>query len=171
MADGAPRVSTQLALPVVGDYAYVAAHLRADDQSEWVSLTGAAFDADGFARAMLSIQGTAYVLLDSQGLPILLGGHEPIKPGVFQGWLAGTDAGWEQHGRSISRWCRKLQDAQLAQCRRVQIIARADRTHAHVWYQKALGMTPEGIHRAWFADGSDAAVFSRTQGDARGLDQ
>lgn len=156
----------RLAAPLLQDYVYIANRMRPDEIAQFLSVAGLSeYEPDIAARSFAAIPGVAHALIDDAGYPVLLGGHEEVRPGVWQGWLMGTMEGWERHGFAISRVCRRLQDRLMESehCHRVQLYATADRKPAHVWYERALGMTYEGTHRAYFADGSDALCFARVK--------
>jgi hypothetical protein len=164
-ADGAPaNVTTglRLAAPLLEDFVHLARRMRADEIAQFIAIAGLTeYHADTAARAFANIRGPAYVLVDAAGYPVLAGGFEPLRPGVFEGWHVGTDAGWAEHGRSFVRVCRRLLTQILAgDAHRVQTVALASRTHAHRYYA-ALGMRCEGVLAKHFTDGQDGHLFAR----------
>ena len=150
--------------PQVADYVYVTRHMRPDEVDQFEALTAQAYNAEIAARVFLGLTGPAYALVDEAGIPQILGGFEPSSPGVFRPWLAGTMAGWHAHWAMLTRFCRRRVDALLAaQARRIEVFALADRTQAHEWYRRGLGMTYEGTHKAWFTDGRDAVCYAKVR--------
>lgn len=167
MADGAHMApAVRLGNPILQDYAYIAARMRPDEIEQLLSFSGLpAYDAEVAARSFMNTDGPAYVMVGRDGLPFLIGGFQPVRAGVFDGWLAGTLDGWETHGLTITRICRRLLDQVLSNgAHRVQIAALASRTAAHDWYERGLGMQREGVLRGYSADGSDAVMFSKVRG-------
>lgn len=164
MADGCAIAGVRLATPIVGDFVYLAQNMRDDEIAQWLALTGAAdYNPDLCARGFLALTGPAFVLVGPDNLPVVAGGFEPIRPGVYQTWMAGTTAGWAKHWKAITRHSRRLVDGMLRDgvAQRVQTYALASRTAAHTWYERGLGQTFEGVHRSFFADGQDAVCYAR----------
>jgi hypothetical protein len=85
-----------------------------------------------------------------------------VFPGVWQSWMVGTQAGWDNHWRSITKGCRWLADQLFDQgARRLQTSALASRTWAIDWYVKSLKMTPCGVWKRYGIHGEDVAMFER----------
>lgn len=158
----AMAAALQLLVPRVSDLVEIAHAMRADERAQFVALSGApAYDPDAAVRAFLGYAGAVFMLADAQRRPVVVGGFEPARPGVFDVWQAGTDAGWAQHGRSITRWSgRLIRDVLKGGAHRLQVTALASRTQAHAWYE-ALGFECEGVRRGYCADGQDAITFVR----------
>lgn len=150
-------------------FQYLADHLRADEVQHWLAISGAErFDPDVAARAYMNTPGLAFVLLGSDGMPAVAGGFRELRPGCWDGWMAGSHAGWERHWRDITRATRWLM-GQLFQmgARRLAIETIAERTAATDWYARALGMRHEGTQRRAGAHGEDIVTYSRIAEDNR----
>ncbi|MEN5115844.1 hypothetical protein ABE488_00705 [Luteimonas sp. TWI662] len=160
-----PPPAIRLGHPIVEDFAYLARRMRPDEIEQFLAFGGLhEYDADIAARAFAATPGPSYVFVGADGLPFLAGGFQPLRPGVFDGWLVGTLAGWEAHGFAITRICRRVIDQMLVDgAHRVQIAALASRTAAHDWYERGLGLQREGVLRAYCADGSDAVMFAKVR--------
>ncbi len=89
------------------------------------------------------------------------------------GWIrGGNSSGYVQvmhlrgrYWREITKSCRRMM-AQLfasGECHRIETVALASRTKAGRWYMKALGERFEGVARAWFPDGRDAAIYAKVK--------
>lgn len=157
----------RLAQPLLRDYDRIARDMRPDEIAQWLAWTGLSeYDPEVCARAFLNIRGIAHALLDPNGHAILVGGHEQVRKGVWRGWLMGTMTGWASYGFAISRVVRRCQDNLLRSehCHRVEVLALASRKAAHVWYERALGLTFEGVRPMYCADGSDAVCYAKTKG-------
>lgn len=153
----------RLATPLLQDYAWIAARMRSDERAQFAALSGMPYTPDVCARALANTAGPHFALVDAAGYPVLLGGFEPQRPGVYEGWLAGTDEGWAQHWRAITLHCnRRLRALFLGGAHRVQLTALATRTGAIEWYERGLKMTCEGTRPGYCADGSDAVMYGRT---------
>jgi hypothetical protein len=166
MADGStPTETLRLAAPLVEDYGHVCRNLRTDERVQFLAMSGLAeYHADVAARAMLAVPGPAFALVGAGNLPVVIGGFEPVRPGVYQTWMAGTDEGWTRYWRGITKMARQLVTHMLeTDAQRVQDVALASRRRAHEWYRRALGMHYEGTHAAFYADGSDAVCYARVR--------
>ena len=157
--------AVRMGYPILEDFAYLARHMRPDEIDQFCAMTGVGeYNADIAARSLAAIPGYAWVLVGADGLPFLVGGFQPIRPGVYEGWLAGTMEGWQRHGFAITRICRRQMDALLREgAHRVQIPALASRVAAHAWYERGLGMTREGRMPGYCADGRDAEMFGKVR--------
>lgn len=156
-------MSLTLTSPVLDDYAYIARRMRADEVAQYEAFTGRPYLADACALAAANTYGPAYLYLDEDGRPALIGGFDPIRPGVYEGWHMATADSWAKHWFAFTRRSRRLMaDLFAAGAHRIQTCALASRTQAHYWYVDALGMKCEGVLSRYCADGSDAVMFSRT---------
>ncbi len=152
-------------VPILEDFAWLARNMRPDEIEQFKAFSGQPeYHPDVAARAFAMLRGPAYVLVGRDNLPVLVGGFDPVRPGVYDGWMAGTMVGWQQHGFAITRIARRHIDGMLeSEAHRVQITALASRTAAHDWYERGLGMTREATLRGWAANGEDAVVFSKVR--------
>lgn len=171
MADGTapaiPATGLRLVEPTVFDVGWLCDRMREDEIAQWCALTGhATYDANLAARSVVATMGSlAFAIVGPDNLPVVVGGFTEDRPGVFQTWMVGTAAGWAQHWRGITKHSRRVMDGLLASGRahRIQTHALASRRAAHVWYERGLGMTREGVLRSYFADQQDAVVFSKVR--------
>lgn len=156
-------MTLRLARPLLEDFAYVAKRMRADEREQFVALSGLAeYDPDVCARVCAAIPGPAWAYVDGDGYPVLLGGFEPIRPGVYEGWHMATEDGWQRYGRQFHRLCiRLMRDLFASGAHRIQTCALVSRTAAHTWYER-IGMAREGVLNGYCADGQAAIMFART---------
>lgn len=159
----------RLAVPIVEDFAYLARRMRDDERAQFQALTGARqYEADVAARAMACVAGPVFGLVDQRGIPVMVGGFEPVRPGVFNLWAVGTMQGWADHWRKITRTCNRLLEEMLAgDAHRVQTVCLASRTRTHEWYERGVKLRSEGTRRGYFADGQDGIEFARVKGGNR----
>lgn len=155
----------RLALPLVDDFGYLARRMRPDEIEQFLAVTGATdYHSDTAARVFAAIPGHAYAIVGADNRPVMAGGFEPIRPGVYEVWGAGTIEGWEKHWRAITLICNRLiRDLLAGPAHRVQTCALASRTQAHEWYERGLRMKPEGRHPGFFADGQAGISYARTR--------
>ncbi len=165
MADGSLPVVPllRLARPLLEDFVYVAKRMRADERDQFIAMSGLPrYDADVCARAGANTPGASYAYVDRTGHPVLLGGFEPIRPGVFEGWHMATDDGWQKYGPLFHRLCIRLMNNLFANgAHRIQTCALTSRIQAHAWYER-IGMMNEGVLSGYCTDGQDGVMFART---------
>lgn len=156
-----------MAAPLAQDYVYLAQHMRPDEIAQHCALRGipvTEFDVDAAARSLANQGAPEFVLVDARGYPIVAGGFDYLRPGVFECWAVGTLEGWRDHWRPITTHCRRLIDGLLREsAHRVQTVALASRTGAHEWYERGLRMRREGVLAGFFSDGQDGVMFAKTR--------
>lgn len=151
--------------PILEDFAYLARQMRPDEIEQHLAFTGDdEYDANEAALRFATLPGPKFVIT-ADGLPVVAGGFWPVRPGVYEGWQAGTTAGWEQHWRTITKHTRRLNDALLAagHCHRLQLCALAGRDKTFEWYERSLGYAREAVLTGYCANGRDAVMFVRTK--------
>lgn len=149
-------------------FQHLAENIRPDEIDQWKATTGANdYNPDVAAGAFIAAPGVKFTLLDDLGMPACAGSFQGMGFGVWEGWMAGTTAGWETHWRSMTKAARWYmgQLFKFQAARRIYITTVATRTGATDWYQRALGMRLDGTLRAAGAHGEDMVVYSRLAGD------
>lgn len=156
----------RVAHPLAEDVAYIARQMRPDEVDQYCAFTGGEYDADEAIRRFLTIDGPKFVIT-ADHMPVVIGGFYRVRPGVWEGWQAGTMAGWGAHWRAITKHTRRLNDALLQDpsCHRLQLCAVAGRDKTFEWYERSLGYTREAVLKGYCADGRDAVMFARVKGD------
>lgn len=155
-----------IANPTVFDLGYLCERMREDERDQFCALNGhATFEPDVAARQLAALPGISFALLDEGSLPIAAGGFVQVRPMVWQSWMVGTDAGWEAHWRDLTKACKRVMRHLFegGNCHRIETVCLASRTKAGRWYMKSLGETFEGVQRAWFPDGRDAAWYAKVK--------
>lgn len=153
---------------LIEELAYLARRMRPDEIEQDLAFSGeAAFDPESAARRMINADGPKYVIV-SGGLPVVAGGFVLVRPGVWQGWQAGTMEGWGAHWRAITKATRRLNDRMLADpaVHRLQLCALAGREKAFEWYERSLRYRREATLSRYCANGADAVMFSRVKEQA-----
>ena len=147
--------------PGLGDFLAVCLRLPEDERDQIQAFTGDEYDAARTAAAYSLRSGPSWVI-SSDSTPIVVGGFDMIRSGVWQDWLFSTPEAWdERHWRSVTKICRRAMDALLqSEAHRLQCVSLASRIHAHRWY-RPLGLQLEGTLRGYGANGEDALMFSR----------
>ncbi|HDX0958566.1 TPA: hypothetical protein RNT23_002107 [Stenotrophomonas maltophilia] len=144
---------------------YLARHMRPDERAQDCAFTGEAeYCAEAAAKRMICAEGPKYVIVDD-GLPVVAGGFVFVRPGVWQGWQAGTVDGWEKNWRLITKVTRKLNDRMIADpaVHRLQLCAMAGREKTFEWYERSLRYQREATLHRYCATGIDAVMFSRVK--------
>lgn len=145
-------------------FQYLADHLRPDEIEHWLAISGAAsFDPDVAALAYMNTPGLKFTLLGRDGMPVVAGGFHEVEPGVWQGWMVGTLAGWHSHWRMITKASRWLMGQLFALgAQRLCVNTIASRTAATCWYARALGLRLEGTLAGAGHRGEDFVYYART---------
>lgn len=144
--------------------------LRHEEQRQFRAvLGGTAYSPDTAAHALVNAWATsspyALTVLRADGTPAAAGGFEPVGPGIWQSWMVGTEQGWAEQWRAMTKASRWLIDQLFeAGARRLQVNALADRLAAIEWFERSLGMQDEGVWSGQGANGEDIAHFSRMRG-------
>lgn len=147
------------------DLAYLARNMRPDEVEQDMAFSGTGVhDVDSAILRMVNVDGPKFVML-ADGLPILGGGFYCIRPGVWEGWQAGTVPGWDRYWRSITKITRRINDKMLADpsVHRLQLCAMAGRDKTFEWYERSLGYRREATLRRYCASGVDAVMFARVK--------
>jgi hypothetical protein len=151
----------------------VCSDMREDEIRQLLAFTGAEeYDHEEAARVFINRSGVKFTLVDKQGAPIIIGGYNPVAPGVWQSWMAGTKDGWTLHWREITKASRWLMDELFkAGARRLQTNGLADRVEAREWYKRSLRMNFEGTWKEFGCGGEDVASYGLTRSQYYGQQQ
>jgi hypothetical protein len=149
--------------PTIADFLVVCHNLCPDEIEQYEAFAGAPYDAGRVAALFSLHEGPRWVLV-ADGQPIVIGGFDEIRPGVWQDWLFSTPDAWsEAHWRKTTRGCKRMMDVMLRTvAHRLQCVSLASRTRAHEWYG-VLGLELEGPRRQYGAGRQDALEFSRVR--------
>ena len=147
--------------PRLADFYLVCHSLCEDEREQYRAFAGEDFDPEVVAAAYHLRECPKWVLSTDAG-PVVVGGFDMIRPGVWQDWLFSTPAAWSpENWRGVTRACRRVMDAMLnSQGHRLQCLSLASRTRAHRWY-RPLGLQLEGTLRGYGVNGEDALMFAR----------
>lgn len=150
---------------------FLSERMRADEQAQFLAVTGLAeFSPDVAAAFFIDTaqksQGFAFTVLQSDNLPAAAGGFQPAGAGVWQAWMVGTEDGWAQQWRAMTKATRWLMDRLYeAGAHRLQTSALTTREKAVEWFERSLGFRPEGVWRHFGVRGEDIAHFSKLRGE------
>lgn len=148
-------------------------NMRPDEIEQHMAIAGADKSVEDYnprvaALGFVNIDGVGFFLLDRHDMPCAAGGYgiDQYMPGVWQSWMVGTEQGWKDNWRDITkatRWI--MSELMTGGARRLETSVTASRTHAQDWYTKFLGMTFEGVRRSYCASGEDVLLYSMTKED------
>jgi RimJ/RimL family protein N-acetyltransferase len=158
-----PPQYTTLTKPLLTDILIVCYRLPALERKQWEALTdGLAYDAERTALTLANIEGPKWALVTLAGEPLAVAGLSYVRPEVWQEWLIATELAWAQHGRTITRHCKRMMDRLLeTEARRIQCVCLSEKTQAQAWY-RVLGFHHEGTLKAYGANGEDCEMYART---------
>lgn len=143
---------------------YLCERMREDERAQYMALSGASeFSPETVAVGFFNTPGLKFTVLGPDHYPAAAGGAEQIGPGVWQTWMVGSPDGWTKTWRSLTKAASWLVNGLLEQdgVRRVQATCLCARSSAAKWFERSLGMQPEGIWRKYGRNGEDIAMFAR----------
>lgn len=163
--------------PWLTDFIQVCAQMPQDEREQIEALTGEKYGVDAAAVGNFTVPGPKWVIkvgsterqmAAGEGMPIIVGGFVPQRPGVYRDFLLTTPLAWESYGYQVTRICRRLMDDVLRSphVHRLECIVPAARVESRPelakWY-KVLGYNKEGRHFGYCANGADAISYSRVR--------
>lgn len=145
--------------------------MRENEQAQFLAVLGTEkYDPDTAAQWLVNTwaQSAPYALtvLGKDSMPAAAGGFHPVAPGVWQSWMVGSEAGWAEQWRAMTKATRWLMERLLSErAHRLQTSAITTRVKAIEWFERSLGMRSEGVWRGFGIRGEDIAHFSRLRGE------
>lgn len=150
----------------------LAEDMRQDERAQFLAVTGLqAYSPETAAHWLVDTaaksQGFAFTVLLDDHMPAAAGGFQPVAPGVWQAWMVGTEQGWAQQWRALTKTTRWLMDRifEATDAHRLQTSAITSRGKAIEWFERSLGFRQEGLQRHFGIRGEDIAHFSRLRGE------
>lgn len=150
---------------------YLAGEMREDERAQFLAVTGLdSYNEDVAATYLIETaqasQGYAFTALCADNTPAAAGGFQPAGKGVWQAWMVGSEKGWAQQWRSLTKGTLWTMDRLFeGGAHRLQSSALASRERAIEWFERSLGYKAEGVWRSYGARGEDIAHFSRLRGE------
>lgn len=102
-------------------------------------------------------------MVDEHDWPLAIGGLFPLWAGRAEAWLLFHPLAQPRDVvRAVNACARHMDAVQAydAACRRIEMYVDAA-THRHDRFAARMGMTMEGVARAWGTDGADHVVYAR----------
>lgn len=168
MADGDTKVPAGIRKCTLADLWLVCSNMRPDEIEQTLALNFMdEYDHEAVALSIANQPGPKIAIADEDGRAYLCGGADEVSPGVFEGWMVGTMAGWEQHGRhitTVSLWFMERLFRDYG-AHRLQVTALVNREQACRWYEHGLRMQADGVRRGFGKNGEDCIEFSRLRAD------
>jgi hypothetical protein len=151
--------------PSVEDLCQVAENMREDEIEQFLSVTGLKeYDPNEFVRVMLDCMGEIrFALYDDNDMAYCIGGLVEVRHKVWQTWMMGTEEGWRDHWKSITKLSKRVINDLINSdlCHRVQCYSLHNRHKTHEWYRRGLGLEFESVTHKFFADGQNAVCYIR----------
>ncbi len=147
------------------DIISVCAEACEDEREQYQAFTGREFDPDTAAREIAAKDGPSWTICVDEK-PVIVGGFDFMRPGVWQDWMVSTRQAWGATARMpVSRRVRRVMDRMLeTEAHRLQCISLRSRIQAHKWY-RVLGLRQEAALEAYGAEGEDAILFARVRAE------
>lgn len=153
----------EVKLPTYDDVRLICAMARPDEQEQYTALCGAPWDAERVTEEVMARTGPKWAA-HYNGTVFVVGGYDHVINDVWQAWMVGTMAYWDQYWRSITKVSRKAIQAMLdSGARRIQVGALASREKTCEWYVKGLKMTFEGYLQGFGANGETMAMYAKVR--------
>lgn len=169
------RMLNKQSIGFAGAIEYICHRLSDDERVQAVACSGGdplkdEYDAGIAIRHFISAsgQGPAFFYLDRDKMPCAAGGYvaDPVFPGVWQSWMIGTQAAWENEWKGLTHGARWLiKELMDGGARRLETTVLASRTDAQKWYANFLGMQHEGVRRGITVAGEDVLLYGFTKED------
>lgn len=164
--------------PLLADFFRVAANLAPDQRVQLEVMTGRPYDIDGATIGNFISPGPKWVVKygedehqfeRGEGVPIMVGGFNPQRPGVWRDFMMSTPEAFEKEfWFTVTRVCKRAMDAMFesGEAHRLECLVPAARIQSRPelvdWY-KLLGYTQEGLRYGYCANGADAIAFARVK--------
>lgn len=147
------------------DLTYITERLREDEYDQLAKFGMTTFP-HALAYLAQSFLGKRWTYYDDLGTPVLCGGFIPQRKGVYSTWFLTTAAGWDRYALEVTEAAAERLSFMIAGgANRLETLCLDSRDRAHRWYTK-IGLHRESTLKAYCVDGSDAAMFVMTRGDA-----
>ena len=149
--------------PLLLHYVQVCIKMPADERAQLEAFTGEPYDVDSAAVGNFMAPGPKWgIYADDE--PIIVGGFNYQRPGVWRDFMLTTPEAWEKHWFHVTRVARRIMTAMFTsgQAHRLECISLASREKAFRWYD-VLGYHREGTLYGYCANGADAVIFSRVK--------
>lgn len=150
--------------PWMIDFLKICAAMPQDERDQIAAVSGEPYDIDGAAIGNFTVAGPKWVV-KADDEPICVGGFVPMRRGVWRDFMLTTPTAWNEHWFAVTRICRRAMDAMLnsGQAHRLECITLANRRpEVYNWY-RVLGYNREATMYGYYANGADAALFSRVK--------
>jgi len=153
-------VITKLTL---GHALHVARNMRENDRRE-VMATRWDDDVEGFAIDCFRAPGLAWVAVNKEDEPVVMGGVAINSPGVGTAWMVGSDK-WLTVALEVSRFCKKSIKTIFEgdDVHRIQAFSAIFHTQSHKWLE-IVGMQPNNLLSQWGKEGEDFILFDVFKG-------
>ena len=152
--------------PTLYDLLYLCAHARQDDRAQYEAIMGIPWNVDMVAADHFNRQGVKFALLDVDGTPLAAAGWDlTCSPGVWNSWMVGTDKGWDEHWRSITKACRSVMECMFSDgsAHRLETQSIQSRNKACLWYMRGLKMQYEGTRNGVCKNGESILMYARVE--------
>ena len=132
---------------------------RADEIEQYEAVSGKEYRTEDMAQFFIASPGERFAIMVGDEC-IAAGGFHPVSVGVGATWMITTDASW-RHWRIITRESKRVMRQALRHgYHRLETQALTTRTDACRWYEKGLGMKPDGVREGFCPGGQSMARFA-----------
>lgn len=144
---------------------HIATHLVEEEARQHLHSGWGEYDPVEYSRWAVD-QKVAYMAVNAKGRPVVMGGLQFMRPGVYRTWMCGTGE-WSTVVRPVTRFCREVMNTLLAaDAHRIECVSGGWCHKAHRWY-RLLGLELESEMIGYGADGSTYLMFRRLKDVSR----
>lgn len=156
--------------PTLLDLIQLAATAGEDEREQHEAVMGWPWDPERVAHDLYGRIGHKFGLVAPDGSIVAVAGWDAVLDGVWHAWMLASPEAWGEHGRTITRACRRVTDTMFRSegARRLQTNVLESRTQACRWYEKGLLMKREGTLRGFGVNGENVALYARVKEDGYG---
>lgn len=149
----------------LGHLLEVCINLPVDERKQFEALSLASYDGPSAAAALLMSPGPKFAVVTEEDQCIVVTGATFERQGVWRVWFLATHTAWDSYGEEVTNISTGLMQMMFEDfgAHRLEVVCKADRAKARRWYERHLGLSFEGVLRAYGADKSDFALYSYTR--------
>lgn len=146
--------------PTLLDVLGVCLTLPQEERDVYRVMSGQDFDPDAVAADLWNSGGPRWCMADEQGRPVVVGGFNRMRPGVFRSWFLATAEAWSQHGAEVTRITQEVIRGMLAQgeAHRLETVTLASKSRTRRWYDR-VGLQFESTLKGFGAGGEAAVMY------------
>lgn len=141
---------------------YVCEHIREDEIEQFKVMRGLdEFNPDLAAARFYNPEMPQFTVIGINRMPAVVGGYSFVAPGVWESWMVGTEQGWRENWRTITKATLKMIGQMFESgARRLETVCLENRVKANEWHERSLHLKREGIKYNYGQNGENVVMFA-----------